>query len=70
MHGLGDEAVNQIDFFKQNLLPTNEHTKIILLNAPFQKVTINYDMVMPSWFDIKKSNNFNPKDIENVYNIE
>ena len=51
MHGLGDRADSFYRMFQMyNLQPP--HTKVIFLNAPMVPVSLNQNMVMPSWFDI------------------
>ena len=52
LHGLGDTAEGWRDLFQSELLPSLEYTKVILLTAPIQSVTINQNMKMPSWYDI------------------
>jgi len=53
MHGLGDSAEGFIDIFGQKQYSfVGENTKVVLLTAPTQPVTINMGMSMPSWYDI------------------
>jgi phospholipase/carboxylesterase len=53
MHGLGDSSEGFLDFFytEDSVVP-NPNTKVILLNAPKQPVTINGGHIMNSWYDI------------------
>jgi len=53
LHGLGDTAAGWLDIFNTELSPVRDSTKVVLLTAPFAKVSINNGMVMPSWYDIK-----------------
>ncbi|KAJ1956684.1 hypothetical protein GGI12_005243 [Dipsacomyces acuminosporus] len=52
LHGLGDSG----DGWKpvaQMLTRSLPHVKFILPNAPLMPVSLNFGMVMPSWYDIK-----------------
>ena len=53
MHGLGDSARGFLSFFQSGdpVVP-NQNTKVVLLNAPTQRVTCNGGMAMASWYDI------------------
>ncbi len=53
MHGLGDSARGFLSFFQSGdpVVP-NQNTKVVLLNAPSQRVTCNGGMAMASWYDI------------------
>ena len=53
MHGLGDSSEGFLDFFytRKSVVP-NKNTKVILLNAPKQPITINGGASMNSWYDI------------------
>ena len=53
LHGLGDTAEGFLNFFysEKPWLP-NMNTKVILLEAPKQPVTINNGEMMHSWYDI------------------
>ena len=51
MHGLGDSAKGFYPIFKGYKLLGN--AKVVLLTAPKRAVTLNFGMVMTSWFDIK-----------------
>ncbi|KAF9154208.1 hypothetical protein DFQ27_003415 [Actinomortierella ambigua] len=55
MHGLGDQGTGWAPVGEelQRSLP---HVKFIFPNAPNQPVTLNYGMLMPSWYDIKSLN--------------
>lgn len=54
MHGLGDCADSFIPVFKdQGMSPFPLSTKVIILNAPKMKVTVNFGMEMNSWYDVK-----------------
>ena len=54
LHGLGDSGEGYVDIFLDRELDfMGENSKIVLLNAKDQKVTINNGMSMPSWYDIK-----------------
>jgi len=52
MHGLGDTAAGFTDVAQMwsNTMP---HIKFILPTAPSQPVSMNMNMAMPSWYDIK-----------------
>lgn len=54
MHGLGDCADSFIDVFQYpgHPSPFPINTKVIILNAPQMKVTINFGMVMNAWYDV------------------
>ena len=52
MHGLGDSSMGFLDLFA-NLPIVKPSTKVLLLQAPNRRVTINMGMEMTSWFDIK-----------------
>ena len=54
LQGLGDSSDGFLDFFytRKSILP-NPNTKVILLNAPKQPVTINGGATMNSWYDIR-----------------
>nr|XP_054772662.1 acyl-protein thioesterase 1-like [Lytechinus pictus] len=49
LHGLGDTGHGWCQGFEEIKEP---HIKYIFPNAPNAKVTLNFGMVMPSWFDI------------------
>lgn len=52
LHGLGDSSQGYLDFFnKINIV--KEGTKILLLQAPKRRVTLNKGYKMASWFDVK-----------------
>ncbi|KAK7208003.1 acyl-protein thioesterase 1 [Myxozyma melibiosi] len=53
MHGLGDSG-NGWRFLAEEYrkLKVLDHVKFIFPNAPVQKVTLNFGLTMPSWFDI------------------
>jgi phospholipase/carboxylesterase len=54
LHGLGDSAEGFVDVFLDDKLnPVRPSTKVILLTAPSNPVTINNNYAMPSWYDIK-----------------
>jgi len=50
LHGLGDTGDGWLSMFSE-ICPS--HIKIICPNAPIAKVSLNFGMQMPSWFDIK-----------------
>ena len=53
LHGLGDIADSFVDFFySPNPWLPNKNTKVILLQAPKQPVSINDGQLVPSWYDI------------------
>ena len=53
LHGLGDVADSFVDFFySPNPWLPNKNTKVILLQAPKQPVSINDGQLVPSWYDI------------------
>lgn len=53
MHGLGDSADSFVDIFiNPSASPFPLGTKVILLNAPKMAVTVNFGMVMSSWYDV------------------
>ena len=58
LHGLGDTAEGFLEYFYSpvTLIPNN-NTKVILLTAPEQAVTINGGDIMNSWYDILKVEN-------------
>ena len=51
VHGLGDSGHGWAPVARQ-LQPHFPNSRFVLPNAPHQKVTCNYGMVMPSWYDI------------------
>ena len=51
LHGLGDTAEGFLPVFKAR--PLHEGLKYVLLTAPMREVTANFNMRMPSWYDIK-----------------
>jgi len=50
LHGLGDTGHGWLAGFDEIKF---DYLKVICPNAPNQKVTLNFGMTMPSWFDIK-----------------
>ncbi|KAK9453873.1 Phospholipase/carboxylesterase/thioesterase [Dipodascopsis uninucleata] len=53
MHGLGDSGSGWkflADEYRRN--PAFNHVSFVFPNAPKQKVTLNFGLEMPSWFDI------------------
>ena len=52
LHGLGDSSAGFLDFFQMPQSPVFKGARVKLLHAPFQPVTINGGMTMPSWYDI------------------
>ncbi|CAD8193805.1 unnamed protein product [Paramecium octaurelia] len=52
MHGLGDTSYGFLSMFQKQQI-VNPETKILLLQAPKRRVTINKGHVSSSWFDIK-----------------
>ena len=66
MHGLGDCADSFIDVFQYpgHPSPFPITTKVIILNAPEMKVTINFGMLMNSWYDVSGSGT----DLKDRYN--
>jgi predicted esterase len=75
MHGLGDSAEGFFPFFIDSNRPIPNKMKVILLNAPQAKVTINGGMVMNSWYDIYDFNrtpkSYSNNDVEkNAKNVE
>ena len=55
LHGLGDTADGYLDFFinfQNSLIIPN--TRIMMLTAPSNPVTLNGGCIMPSWYDIKE----------------
>ncbi|CAL8112966.1 unnamed protein product [Orchesella dallaii] len=57
LHGVGDSGQGWADILPDLRPP---HAKIICPSAPLQTVTINEGMTMPSWFDLRASDQ--PKD--------
>ncbi|KAK9383828.1 Phospholipase/carboxylesterase/thioesterase [Kockiozyma suomiensis] len=53
MHGLGDSG-NGWRFLAEEYrkLKVLDHVKFVFPNAPVQRVTVNFGMEMPSWFDL------------------
>jgi predicted esterase len=75
MHGLGDSSEGFFPFFIDSNRPIPNKMKVILLNAPQAKVSINGGMVMNSWYDIYNFNrtptSYSNDDVEkNAINIE
>lgn len=67
MHGLGDTADGGfLEVFQAGLF-TKNNTKVILLQAPIRRVTINMGMEMPSWYDIRRFAS-DPKEFDKVIN--
>jgi len=53
LHGLGDTAEGWLDcFYCECPIIPNQNTKVVMLTAPKQSVTINGGAVMTSWYDI------------------
>jgi predicted esterase len=52
LHGLGDDGNGWATAWSTLLAKQVPGCKIICPNAPMKKVTLNYGMRMPSWYDI------------------
>eukprot|EP01111_Echinosteliopsis_oligospora_P019958 TRINITY_DN9921_c0_g1_i1.p1 TRINITY_DN9921_c0_g1~~TRINITY_DN9921_c0_g1_i1.p1 ORF type:complete len:277 (+),score=67.81 TRINITY_DN9921_c0_g1_i1:17-847(+) len=51
IHGLGDSGAGWADGASM-IQQLNPHIKFVLPNAPVRKITLNYGMAMPGWYDI------------------
>ncbi|CEL95651.1 unnamed protein product [Vitrella brassicaformis CCMP3155] len=60
LHGLGDTArgwgPQLADLLRRNKGTELDHVKLILPTAPTRRVTLNFGMAMPAWWDIKGLN--------------
>lgn len=69
LHGLGDSAEGFLSLFQMN--PLLDDCKVVLLTAPSRPVTLNYGMVMNSWYDIASlgKREMNPEVIESAERV-
>jgi len=65
LHGLGDSGDGWEDGM-QLVQQLNPHVKFICPNAPTRKVTINYGMPMPAWYDIASLDGTGTEDLKGL----
>lgn len=52
LHGLGDTGHGWYSTLRHALAPSFPFLKLVLPTAPTQKVSLNFGMAMPAWYDI------------------
>ena len=66
LHGLGADGHDFEPIVSELRLPSKLGIRFIFPNAPIRKITINNNMKMRGWYDIKSSNLQDMEDVESI----
>ena len=66
LHGLGANGHDFAPIVSELYLPSRLGIRFIFPNAPIRKITINNNMKMRGWYDIKSSNLREMEDVESI----
>tara|TARA_B100001250_G_C19768598_1_gene775984 strand:- start:1008 stop:1676 length:669 start_codon:yes stop_codon:yes gene_type:complete len=66
LHGLGADSHDFVPMVSELSLPDRLGIRFIFPNAPIRKITINNDMKMRGWYDIKSSNLREMEDVKSI----
>jgi len=66
LHGLGADGHDFESIVSELYLPNKLGIRFIFPNAPIRKITINNNMKMRGWYDIKSSNLREMEDVESI----